>query len=126
MNQKPNFEPTGQSINLISKGTQITGDIVAESDIRIDGYLKGNIKSKGKLVVGTTGQIEGEIECNTVEVSGNVNGKIITHDLLTLKSTANVTGDIQATKLSIEPGSIFTGSCTMGRPAADRTNIPKK
>lgn len=125
MNQKPTFEPVGQNINLISKGTNITGDIVAEGDIRIDGYLKGNIKSKGKLVIGPTGQIDGEIECTNVEISGKVDGKIIAFDLLTFKSSANVMGDINAAKLSIEPGSIFTGSCTMGKPI-DRTNIPPK
>ena len=115
--QKGNPEPDAKHINLISKGTRISGDIVSEGDIRIDGYLKGNIKSKGRLVVGESGAIEGEIECTHVEVAGKVKGKISAVELLTMKSTAMVSGEIAASKLSVEPGSIFSGTCRMGQPA---------
>jgi len=127
MNQKPYPETPSQNINLISTGTKITGDIHADGDIRIDGYLKGNIKSKGRLVIGSSGIIEGEILCTNIEVSGNFKGKISAAELLTLKSTAVVSGDIVATKLSVEPGSLFTGTCQMG-PLPEKTTVtePKK
>lgn len=114
MNQKSSPETPSQNINLISAGTKITGDIIAEGDIRIDGSLKGNIKSKGRLVIGNSGSIEGEILCGTIEISGNFKGKISAAELLTMKSTAVVTGDIIATRLAVEPGSLFTGNCQMG------------
>jgi cytoskeletal protein CcmA (bactofilin family) len=123
-NQKSSPEQDAKSINLISKGTRIAGDMISEGDIRIDGYLKGNIKSKGRLVVGETGAIEGEIECGNVEVAGKVKGKITALELLTMKATAMVSGEITTTKLAVEPGSLFTGTCRMGqipeKPAEDQ------
>jgi len=114
MNQKSNPEAPSQNINLISQGTKINGDIVSDGDIRIDGYLRGNITTKGRLVIGGTGSIEGEIVCSNIEISGNFKGKITASDLLTMKSSAVVTGDIIISKLGVEPGCIFTGTCQMG------------
>lgn len=116
------FEPEGQKINLISSGTKITGNILAEGDIRIDGELKGNIQAKGRLVIGASGKIEGEIMCNNIEVSGEVKGKITTDELLSMKSTAKINGEIVAGKLAVEPGSVFIGNCSMG----GKTNDPSK
>ena len=117
MNQKSYPETPSQSINLISQGTKIHGDIVSDGDIRIDGFLKGNIHTKGRMVIGSSGIIEGEIVCSNIEISGNFKGKITASELLTMKSTANVTGDIIVSKLAVEPGSFFTGTCQMGTTA---------
>lgn len=101
-------------INLIAKGTKITGDILSDGDLRIDGELKGNISSKGRLVVGDSGTIEGEIKCASCEISGIVTGKVVITELLSLKGSSKVIGDINTGKLMIEPGAVFTGSCQMG------------
>ncbi len=114
-NQKSAPEQDAKNINLISKGTRILGDVISEGDLRIDGYLKGNIKSKGRLVVGETGAIEGEIECANVEVAGKVKGKISAAELITMKATAMIAGEITTAKLAVEPGSLFTGTCRMGQ-----------
>jgi len=107
-------EGSNSSINIISEGTKIKGDIVANGDIRIDGELIGNISAQGKLVVGPKGKITGEIECSNIEVSGYIKGKVAAKELLTMKSTSQIEGDITAGKLSVEPGSKFTGTCSMG------------
>lgn len=101
------------AINLLGSGTAITGDIVADGDIRIDGDLKGNLTSKGRVVIGNTGKVVGEIKCQTSEIAGTVDGKITVENLLALKSTSKLSGDIITGKLSIEPGASFTGSCQM-------------
>lgn len=101
-------------INLIAKGTKITGDIISDGDIRIDGELKGNLSCKGRLVVGDSGMIQGEIKCSTSEISGEVNGKLTIAELLSLKASSKVIGDIIIGKLSIEPGAVFAGTCKMG------------
>jgi cytoskeletal protein CcmA (bactofilin family) len=113
---KPFNENLNQSINIISEGTRIKGDVISAGDIRIDGELNGNISTKGKLVVGPNGKITGEVDCNNVEVSGFIKGKVNATELLNMKSTSQIEGDIIAGKLSVEPGSLFTGSCTMGTP----------
>ena len=102
------------SINLIGQGTQIEGDINSNGDIRIDGSVIGKVNAKGKLVIGPTGTIEGEITCQNADVSGGVKGKITVAELLSLKSSAKISGDIVTNKLAIEPGADFTGSCSMG------------
>jgi cytoskeletal protein CcmA (bactofilin family) len=115
-----NYESPSQTINIISEGTKIKGDIVANGDIRIDGELMGNISAKNKLVIGPSGKIEGQVICNTIEVSGYIKGKITANELINMKSTSQIVGDIIAGKLSIEPGALFSGSCVMnGTKPAD-------
>lgn len=108
-----NSESPNQSINIISEGTKIKGDIVANGDIRIDGELMGNISAKGRLVIGPKGRIEGQIICNNIEISGYIKGKVTASELLNMKSTSQIIGDIIAGKLSVEPGSLFSGTCVM-------------
>lgn len=109
-----NYEIEQDSHNTIGNGTIIKGDITSNGDIRIDGQLQGNLQIKGKLVIGSTGKIIGEVNCRNSEVSGSVDGKIVVSELLILKSSARILGDIITAKLSIEPGAIFTGTCNMG------------
>jgi len=106
--------PESGSINLLGAGTNITGDIVSKGDFRIDGALIGNINISGKLVLGESGVIEGNIECSNADLSGNVKGTVKIIEILSLKSTAKINGDIVTGKLAIEAGAIFTGTCNMG------------
>jgi cytoskeletal protein CcmA (bactofilin family) len=106
-------ETDNTTINLISNGTDITGDIKSNGDIRIDGSLTGNLSTKGKVVLGPTGNIKGEIICKNSEVSGIIEGKIIVGQLLNLKASSKILGDIVTSKLAIEPGARFTGNCNM-------------
>jgi cytoskeletal protein CcmA (bactofilin family) len=100
--------------NTIVTGTTIKGDIVSEGDFRIDGKLTGSITSKGKIVVGQSGSIDGEIICQNADISGTIKAKLTIEQLLTLKSSANLSGDVITGKLAIEPGAKFTGTCNMG------------
>jgi len=70
-------ETDNTTINLISNGTDITGDIKSNGDIRIDGSLTGNLNTKGKVVIGPTGKVKGEVICKNSEISGIIEGKII-------------------------------------------------
>jgi cytoskeletal protein CcmA (bactofilin family) len=105
--------PETPSVNIIGAGTVIEGDIRSESDIRIDGTLNGSLLTKGKLVIGPSGSVEGEISCQNADISGIINGKIKVSELLVLKSSSKLTGEIVTNKLSIEPGANFSGSCSM-------------
>ena len=106
-------ETDNATINLISNGTDITGDVKSNGDIRIDGTLTGNLNTKGKVVIGPTGKITGEVICKNSEVSGIVEGKITVGQLLNLKASSKILGDIVTSKLSIEPGAKFSGTCKM-------------
>jgi len=106
-------ETDNTTINLVSNGTDIVGDIKSNGDIRIDGSLKGNLSTKGKVVIGPTGRINGEVLCKSSEVSGVIEGKITVNQLLNLKASSKIQGDIFTSKLSIEPGAVFSGNCKM-------------
>jgi cytoskeletal protein CcmA (bactofilin family) len=103
----------GTAVNLISQGTEITGDVKSTGDVRIDGVLNGNMVTRGKVVIGPTGRVKGEVECKNSEVSGLIEGKITVTQLLILKASSKINGTIMTDKLSIEPGALFTGNCSM-------------
>ncbi len=100
-------------INSIMEGTSIEGEIKSDSNIRIDGRVKGTVNARGRVIVGQTGVIEGEVICQSSDIEGTVIGKVNCQDLLSLKATAKLQGDINTKKLAIEPGAVFTGNCSM-------------
>lgn len=113
----------GSAINLIGSGTQINGDINSTGDVRIDGTLTGNISLNGRLVIGPNGKIEGNVTCQNADISGEIKGKISVSEVLALKNTAKILGDIATGKISIEPGAIFTGTCNMGAIVKNIKNV---
>jgi cytoskeletal protein CcmA (bactofilin family) len=114
--------PNGNSATLISAGTTLNGDVASENDLRIDGTVKGNVICSAKVIIGTSGLIEGNVTGIQADVSGKVLGNIEVKELLQLREESNVEGNIMAGKLQIEPTAIFNGRCQMLVPAAK----PKK
>lgn len=121
-----NSEAEHTSINLIGTGTTIKGEIKSNGDIRIDGTLIGQVYSKGKIVVGNTGVIEGEIYCQNADFSGNIKAKVEVSELLALKATSRLRGEIVTNKLAIEPGARFTGTCTMDKTTESDVKMMSK
>ena len=101
--------------NLIGNGTTIKGDIESNGDIRIDGRLTGSLKANGKVIIGQTGVMEGDLTCKQAEISGAVKGVINTEELTALKATSKVEVDLSTKQLLIEVGAQFTGKCVMGQ-----------
>jgi len=102
------------TMNVIGKGTTITGDIDTSNDIRIDGKLEGNLFCKAKVILGNSAVLEGNLSAVHAEVSGEVVGKVEVTEMLTLKNSCTIHGDINTGKLIIEAGAKFNGSCKMG------------
>lgn len=121
-----NIEPESKLPNMIGPGTKILGNIETNGDIRIDGNIEGNVNSKGKVVVGANGFVKGEVVCINAEIAGTLQGKLVVNELLSLKASSKVNGDIKSGKLSIEPGAIFSGTCTMGNNPAPIPQTEKK
>lgn len=114
-----------QVLNMIAHGTRIKGDIESEGDFRIEGSLIGTVKSKGKIVIGESGSVEGQVYCQNADISGKIKGKIEVKELTVLKESSTLEGDIATKKISIEPGAVFTGSCQMSATtvgAASKSN----
>lgn len=115
------------AVNVIAQGTQLQGNMVTASDCRIDGAMRGNIESKAKIIIGRSGVVEGNIKCANIEIEGNVKAEsLIVTELLSLKSTANLIGNIETGKIAIEPGAEFSGNCKMrNNRVAPQPNTPQ-
>jgi cytoskeletal protein CcmA (bactofilin family) len=110
---KKTAEPN-QISNRILTGTSITGDIVSDGDVRVDGTIKGNIKLGGKLVVGEHGSVEGEVECKNAAIAGKVEGTLKVSQTLSVSASGKISGQVHTEKLSVEPGAEFNGTVSMG------------
>jgi cytoskeletal protein CcmA (bactofilin family) len=95
----------------------LEGQIKIEGDIKIEGNIKGSVTSKGKVIISNNGKVDGDIICQNAEISGYVTGKLKIADILFLKGSAVIDGDINTGKLVIENGVKFNGNCSMGVPA---------
>ena len=118
-NEKTN---SGNGTTLISAGTTLKGDISSNSDLRIDGSIIGNVNSSAKIVIGASGNVEGDISGNQADIVGKVSGNIKTKDLLQLRGDCIVNGNISAGKLQVEPTAVFNGQCHMGNHEQERVN----
>lgn len=106
------------SASLISAGTTLKGDIHSNADLRIDGTLIGNITSSAKVIIGANGVVEGNIQGQQADILGKVTGTVKVKELLQLKGTSAVNGNIQAGKLQVEPTATFNGECHMDASTA--------
>lgn len=104
--------PSGER-NIVAKNTSLIGDIKSDGDFRVDGKIEGTIKTTGRVVIGKDGFVKGTIECIDADIEGNFSGKLLVDQVLSLKSTANISGDVILGKLSVEPGATFNATCTM-------------
>ena len=100
-------------INVVAKNTTINGDIISEGDFRIDGTLEGNIKTKGRVIIGIDGSVKGKIDAVNSDIEGKFSGELLVQETLTIKATATISGDVIIGKLSVEPGATFNASCSM-------------
>jgi len=112
MAEPNNFDTN--AIDRIAEGTVLEGNITSSKGMRIDGTVIGSIKCEGKIVVGKNGLVEGEVFCANADIEGTIKSTLTVDDLLELKSSSSVHGEIFTGRLSIEPGATFTGNCSMG------------
>ena len=101
------------SISRISEGTIIKGEIVSPNDIRIDGTFEGKVQSKGRVVIGESAHIIGDVICENVDLWGKLDGNVFVKSTLALKEGCKVNGNLHIKKLSVELGATFNGSCKM-------------
>ena len=99
-----------RAINRIVEGTSFVGSIQCDSNIRIDGVFEGELTTTGRLVVGATGRVNGQVKCVACEIEGKVEGLLQVEELLALKSASRVHGDIFYGQLSVESGAQATGA----------------
>ena len=114
VSQDNNLPVSSGAINSLVTGTSIEGTINADSDIRIDGSIKGSLKCSGRVIIGQQGSVNGEIDCQNAVIEGRFDGKLQVAETLSVKETAKVTGDINTQKLMVQHGAVFNDNCIMG------------
>ncbi|HNY24221.1 MAG TPA: polymer-forming cytoskeletal protein [Bacteroidales bacterium] len=107
--EKDNGIDQTNNVTRICANTKIIGNIVTQHDIRIDGYLEGQIKTDGKLVIGESGKCTGQAECKNVDISGAFDGVLKVTELASLKDKCVFTGELHSDQLSIEPSVRISG-----------------
>lgn len=114
MKKKIAVKPEVATLNIIAFGTKVEGDVLVDTDIRIEGEIKGNLNAaNSKVIVGKTGVVWGNINCSNIDIMGLVEGDIVAEISVSLKATANVKGNLSTTVISIEPNAVFAGECKM-------------
>lgn len=116
-----NQSPT---LNMISEGTTLTGKITTQNDIRIAGNVDGEIDSKGKLIITSTGLVKGGFQAQDADIAGKIEGEIRVSNKLSLRQSAKIKGDIYTKTLIVEEGAEMNGECRMGK-AAEEKKLPK-
>ena len=109
--------------NYISAGTVIEGNIISHEDLRMDGTVKGDIKTTGCLILGKDSNVEGNILASEAEVAGLITGTVESKGSLTIRATCKIFGDIITRSLNVESGSSFNGRCKVGGDGNDRPAV---
>jgi len=102
-----------RGLSTLSSDLKFEGNISGSGDLQIDSQMRGDVRV-GRLIVGETGAIEGNVSADYIEVRGRIVGGVVGKQVK-LISTAYVDGDITAEQLSIDIGAYFQGRCIQGR-----------
>lgn len=102
------------SVNMISEGTRLKGNLNTKNDIRIAGSLEGEAEAGGKLIITSSGRVEGDVEAVDADVAGTLNGEIHVKNKLVVRQSAVIDGDIHTKTLLVEEGAQINGTCDMG------------
>lgn len=119
--------PSGENaLNSLVRGTIVEGSIVAESDIRIDGIIRGTLTCSAKVIIGPSGLIDGEVKCQNAVIEGKFYGKLRVAELLSVKESAEIVAEVTTSKLSVAPGAIFDVTCKMKTDSKPQQKPPKE
>lgn len=119
-----NSQPPTNELNFIGAGTYLEGNIETQGSLRVDGKIKGTVKSGDTITIGASGEIEGEVFARNAVVGGKIKGNITTEEKLILEATSALSGNLRASKLIIDEGAVFNGKSQMGKNA--KADFPEK
>lgn len=106
--------PSSNSSNSLVAGTSVQGSIKANSDIRIDGEIQGDINCSGKVIIGPQGVVRGEVNCQNAVIEGTFEGTLKVKEVLNVREKAKISGDINTDQLLVQAGAVFNVTCNMG------------
>ena len=122
-----NNDGTNELATIIGHDGLLEGNLTVKHSIRIDGTLKGDLKTTETVTIGKDGKVEGNISAKHLIVGGRIKGSVTVTGKTTLESTSVLEGELRTGKLVIEEGAVLNGSTSMGNsPAGQGRVLPKK
>lgn len=100
-------------VNRISGGTEFRGMLSSTCDIRIDGFFEGKLNTTGRLVIGESGKLVGDVIATSCDIWGTLQGKVIVREVFGMRKNGSISGNVACQKIFIEDGAVFNGSCKM-------------
>jgi cytoskeletal protein CcmA (bactofilin family) len=107
-------------LSLLGEGVEVVGDISFSNGLRVDGVVKGTIRSEATLIIGAKGRVDAEITVKRVSINGEFRGIIHAADRVELHKEGRVYGEIYTPCLIIEAGAMFEGKCNMSEARTPR------
>ncbi|MBN1570000.1 MAG: polymer-forming cytoskeletal protein [Acidobacteria bacterium] len=122
-------EPRDEIVSLLGKGAEMTGEITFTNGLRVEGIIKGKVRSEAILEIGPGGKVDAEVNIRRISINGEFHGVIHASDRVEIHKDGKVFGDVFSPCLIIEAGAIFDGHCNMSNEkksnAKDETINPK-
>ncbi len=112
-------DTSGNMESILGKGSEFEGKLKFEGTVRVDGKFKGEVQSKGTLIIGEEAMLEGDVDVDSAVVGGKVEGNITVKTRLELHVPAIVTGNITAPVLIIQEGVSFNGNCQTSKSGSN-------
>lgn len=121
--QTPRQTSAPNRVTLVAEGTRVTGEISGDTEVRVDGEVKGDLALGARVVVGGSGVVRGSIQARSVEVGGKVHGNVQGSDRVEVTSSGSLEGDIAAPRVTIAEGAFFKGKVEMtGTPGGGQAD----
>ena len=102
------------SHNSLVQGSRLEGNVTSENDFRIDGQFIGNLQCKSRVIIGPSGDFQGQVNCENAIIEGRFSGTLVSHDVLEVREGAIIEGDVNTRRLVVQSGSVFDVKCNMG------------
>jgi cytoskeletal protein CcmA (bactofilin family) len=125
-NTNPREIPATEISTLLGKDAEIRGSIKTQGSVRIDGIIVGELSSTKTVTIGATGSVDGNIHAEDIIVGGKVKGTLNARGKITLDSSAQLEGDLNASRLTIAEGAVFRGRSSMGAAARATVLSPEE
>ena len=106
-------KPEDEIVSLLGKGAEMTGEISFTNGLRVEGIIKGKVRSEAILEIGPGGKVDAEVNIRRISVNGEFHGVIHASDRVEIHKDGKVFGDVYSPCLIIEAGAIFDGHCNM-------------
>jgi cytoskeletal protein CcmA (bactofilin family) len=104
----------GEINTVIGRGSVVEGTFMVQNSVRIDGKVHGPVEVGGLLIVGSYGEVDGEVHARDAIIGGTIKNRIFASGRVTLEPKSVVQGEVNASRLVIEDGAIFEGRCVVG------------